>query len=170
MSGSSELSHEEVKRILEIVDKATDIEVRVEINGLKLWVQKFSGETTGRTRSDIETEFAQNPPVIEAVSVTPDPAESDVEKAPATRAPEQGTEVIYAPTPGRFFRAPSPEEPAYVDVGSVVAPDSPVCLLEVMKVFSTVPARCTGTVKEILVSNEEMVEQGQPLFVIEITE
>lgn len=169
MSDSNELSHEEVKRILEIVDKATDIEVRVEINGLKLWVQKFSGETVGRVRSDIETEFTQKPPVVEAVPSTPSSGVK-VEEAAGTHVPDEGTEVIYAPTPGRFFRAPSPEEPVYVEVGSVVAPDSPICLLEVMKVFSTIHARCTGTIKEILVSNEEMVEQGQPLFVIEITE
>jgi acetyl-CoA carboxylase biotin carboxyl carrier protein len=75
--------------------------------------------------------------------------------------------VITSPTPGTFYAKPSPEEPAYVKVGSKVKPDSVVCKIEAMKIFNDITADCTGTVVEILVENAQPVEYGQPLFRVE---
>jgi len=57
--------------------------------------------------------------------------------------------------------------PAYIDLGSVVKEDDTVCLIEVMKVFTAVKAGVRGRIKEILVETNDMVEYGQPLFMVE---
>jgi acetyl-CoA carboxylase biotin carboxyl carrier protein len=65
---------------------------------------------------------------------------------------------------GTFYRAPSPGEPPFVDVGAQVEPGTVVCIIEVMKMMNAVTAGTTGTVVEVLVENGEPVEYGTPLF------
>ena len=100
-------------------------------------------------------------------------APAAVPSAPAKAAPaasEQawpdGSEVIRAPYLGTFYRSPKPGSPAYVEVGSVVEVDSELCLVEVMKLFTTVRAGVAGTITQVLASDGELVAADQPLFVI----
>lgn len=71
---------------------------------------------------------------------------------------------IKSPTVGTFYASPSPDEPAFLQVGTKVSPDTIVCLIEAMKVFNQIPAEVSGTVTAILVKNGDAVEYGQPLF------
>ena len=73
-------------------------------------------------------------------------------------------ETINAPMVGTFYKSPSPEEEAYVQVGDKVTNDSTVCILEAMKLFNEIQAEVTGEIVEILVEDGQMVEYGQPLF------
>jgi acetyl-CoA carboxylase biotin carboxyl carrier protein len=68
---------------------------------------------------------------------------------------------------GTFYRAPSPKDPPFVDIGSVVKVGDPLCVIEVMKLFTTIEADRAGRVSTIYVSNAELVEFNQPLFRIE---
>ena len=65
---------------------------------------------------------------------------------------------------GTFYKSPSPDEKAYVQVGDKVTNDSTVCILEAMKLFNEIQAETTGEIVEILVEDGQMVEYGQPLF------
>lgn len=89
-------------------------------------------------------------------------AAAPVASAPATVEPA-GVE-IKSPTVGTFYASPSPDEPAFLQVGTKVSPDTIVCLIEAMKVFNQIPAEVSGTVTAILVKNGDAVEYGQPLF------
>ena len=71
--------------------------------------------------------------------------------------------TINAPMVGTFYKSPSPEEDAYVQVGDKVSNDSTVCILEAMKLFNEIQAE-TSEIVEILVEDGQMVEYGQPLF------
>ncbi|MDU6914685.1 MAG: acetyl-CoA carboxylase biotin carboxyl carrier protein, partial [Staphylococcus epidermidis] len=72
--------------------------------------------------------------------------------------------TINAPMVGTFYKSPSPDEEAYVQVGDKVTNDSTVCILEAMKLFNEIQAETTGEIVEILVEDGQMVEYGQPLF------
>lgn len=85
--------------------------------------------------------------------------------APAAAAPVGIT--INAPTVGTFYSAPTPEDPPFVSVGSVVKADTVVCIIEAMKVFNQIQAEKSGRIVEILVENGDAVGFGQPLFRIE---
>ena len=65
---------------------------------------------------------------------------------------------------GTFYKSPSPDEEAYVQVGDKVTNESTVCILEAMKLFNEIQAETTGEIIEILVEDGQMVEYGQPLF------
>jgi acetyl-CoA carboxylase biotin carboxyl carrier protein len=65
---------------------------------------------------------------------------------------------------GTFYTSNAPDAPPFVSTGSVVHPDTIVCIIEAMKVFTDIPAEVSGTVVEVLAKNGQAVEYGQPLF------
>jgi acetyl-CoA carboxylase biotin carboxyl carrier protein len=86
--------------------------------------------------------------------------------APETAAATNLIEVK-SPMVGTFYRAPAPEAPPYVEVGSSVTKGQTLCILEAMKLMNELESEVDGVVREILVSNAEPVEYGQVLFRIE---
>jgi acetyl-CoA carboxylase biotin carboxyl carrier protein len=68
---------------------------------------------------------------------------------------------------GTFYRAPSPDAAPFVEVGSAVRKGDPLCLIEVMKLFTTIAAEHEGRIVQIGAENTELVEYGRMLFVIE---
>jgi acetyl-CoA carboxylase biotin carboxyl carrier protein len=72
--------------------------------------------------------------------------------------------VIESPMVGTYYASSAPDAPPFVTVGSTVRPDTTVCIIEAMKVFTEIPAGVSGTISEILVKNGQSVEFGQPLF------
>jgi acetyl-CoA carboxylase biotin carboxyl carrier protein len=77
-----------------------------------------------------------------------------------------GHVAVSAPTSGTFFRAPAPDTSPFVEVGDHVEPDDIVGVFDVMKLFTSLTAGVAGTVTEVLVANEALVEQDQPLILI----
>ena len=67
---------------------------------------------------------------------------------------------------GTFYQSPSPEEDAYVAVGTKVSVDQVVCIVEAMKLFNEIEAEVDGEIAEILVKDGQLVEYGQPLFLV----
>ena len=96
----------------------------------------------------------------------PAPSAAPVAQSSPAAAPAEpsGLIDIKSPTVGTFYAAPSPGEPAFVTVGSVVTPETIVCLLEAMKVFNQIPSEVSGTITAILVKSGDAIEFGQPLF------
>ena len=85
--------------------------------------------------------------------------------APPVEAPTQGEGVfVTSPFVGTFYRAPSPEAPAFVEVGQAVRKGQVVCIVEAMKLMNEIEAEIDGRVEEILVQNGEHVEYGQQLL------
>jgi acetyl-CoA carboxylase biotin carboxyl carrier protein len=91
---------------------------------------------------------------------TPQPAANAASHAHT----DPGLVAIRAPMSGTFFRAPAPNAPPFVEVGSRVGPSDTVCIVEVMKLFNTIAAGVSGTVVEIVAENEAAVTTGMPLI------
>lgn len=92
------------------------------------------------------------------------PAPSAVPEAAAPAAPASNLLEIKSPIVGTFYSSPTPDDPAFVSVGSKVAADSVVCIVEAMKVMNQITADVSGTIEEILVGNGDPVESGQVLL------
>lgn len=157
---------DDVKRLIELANK-NDLSV-LEI------------ETKKGRRIRIE----KNKPVAPAVAfnatapaptVAPAPVQAPVvETAPVQQsaptpasAPQPTGKTIKAPMVGVFYQAASPEADPYVTVGKTVKKGDTVCIIEAMKLMNEIQAEEDGTIKEILVKNGDIIEYGQPLFVIE---
>ena len=101
-----------------------------------------------------------------AAGSIPPPAAGGADTAPAKKeaaAEEEGT-FITSPFVGTFYRAPSPDAPAFVDVGQTIAPGQVLCIVEAMKLMNEIEAEISGTILEIMVENGKPVEFGDKLF------
>jgi acetyl-CoA carboxylase biotin carboxyl carrier protein len=90
------------------------------------------------------------------------PAALPIGAAPTAAA--SGELEVKSPMIGTFYRAPSPEAAAYVEIGTEVTPESVVCIIEAMKVMNEIKAEVRGIISQVLVENAKPVEFGQPLF------
>jgi len=102
-------------------------------------------------------------PPAAAPSAAPAPA-----PAAAAAAEEDDPNVVFVTSPfvGTFYRAPSPSDPPFVNVGDAIEPGKPLCIVEAMKLMNEIEADVAGTVAEILVENGKPVEYGDRLFKI----
>ena len=108
-------------------------------------------------------------PPLQAVSLAPRStaaAEAAPESA-ATPAGDKKGHLVNSPFVGTFYRTPAPDQPSFVDVGSVVRKGQVLCIIEAMKLMNEIEADEPGKITEILVENGQPVEFGQALFRIE---
>ena len=106
-------------------------------------------------------------PVMAAPMTEARPAATSAAAA-APAEPDAGQEghVVKAPMVGTFYRSPSPDAKAFVEVGQAVKEGETICIIEAMKLMNEIEADASGTVKAILVENGQPVEYGQPLFIL----
>jgi acetyl-CoA carboxylase biotin carboxyl carrier protein len=97
----------------------------------------------------------------QSVPTAPPHPGAQAEEAAST---DQDLHIITSPIIGTFFRSPSPTAESFVRIGSSVAPDTVVCIIEAMKLMNEIQAETTGEVVKIYVENGQAVEYGQPLF------
>jgi acetyl-CoA carboxylase biotin carboxyl carrier protein len=81
--------------------------------------------------------------------------------------PDRPLVDVLSPMVGTFYRAPAPEAPPYVEVGSHVSKGQTLCILEAMKLMNELESEVDGIVREILADNADPVEYGQVLFRVE---
>ena len=86
--------------------------------------------------------------------------------ASSSEEPLTGT-IVKSPLVGTYYAASSPDSAPFVKVGDKVTKGQVLGIVEAMKLMNEIESEFDGTVKEILVENEQMVEFGQPMFVIE---
>jgi len=104
--------------------------------------------------------------VMPQMSMSGTSAASPPPQPPAGNSAEDNLREIKSPMVGTFYSASSPDAKAFVSVGSKVSDDTDVCVIEAMKVFNNVKAECSGTIAKIMVTNGQVVEFGQVLFLV----
>ena len=96
----------------------------------------------------------------------PAPAGSAPTETIAPIAVPKGAIVVNAPNLGTFYRSPKPGTPPFVEIGQHIAAGDELCLIEVMKLFTTLKSDVSGRLSAVLVEDGAMVEAGQPLFAV----
>lgn len=149
------LSIEEIKQLIELVDASKLDELELEVKDTKLKLKKNKEVTEVVSSAPVAVPAAPTPQTIA-------PTQAAVEETPA--AESENLEVITSPMVGTFYASRTPEDAPFVNPGSKVANDSIVCIIEAMKLFNDITADIDGEIAEVLVTNGELVEFGQPLF------
>lgn len=103
----------------------------------------------------------QQPALSSAIA----PAVTPALETPA--APEISGHIVRSPMVGTFYRTPSPDAKAFVEVGQKVNVGDTLCIVEAMKMMNQIEADKSGVVKAILVESGQPVEFDEPLVVIE---
>ncbi len=153
------LSYKDVAEILKIIDASNCEELVLEVGDTKLVVQRNRGDGSTADAVTVAAPATEQP--VEATAETP-----SASPMPAISASAQGTE-IRAPMVGTFYRKPSPADAAFVEEGQTVKKGDPLCLIEVMKLYTTIEAPVDGVVAAIGAVDAELVAHNQVLFVIE---
>jgi len=138
----------DIKALYKFLKETDLVEIEVERANGKVRLKRGGGE-----------ERAAEP----SQRVAPEPTET----SEATPALAGNIKTIISPMVGTFYRAPSPEAPAFVDTGSPVSKGQAVCLIEAMQIMNEIESEYAGKVVAILVENGQPVEYGEPLFQVE---
>ena len=96
----------------------------------------------------------------------PAPAGPTPNETIAPIAVPKGAMVVNAPNLGTFYRSPKPGTPPFVEIGQNIVAGDELCLIEVMKLFTTLKSNVSGRLSAVLVEDGAMVEAGQPLFAV----
>lgn len=134
------------------------------IEGLIRIIEKSSLTTFSIKEGDVKISMSKikyGPGVPEGMAVSYAAVEAAENGA---EAEEEEQCFITSPIVGTFYAAASPDEPAFVKVGDVVKGGQTVCILEAMKLMNEIESDFDCEIEAILVSNEQKVEYGQPLF------
>lgn len=161
-----ELNEEDVLKILELAEQSRFDEVTVEVGDVKIQCKNATGAQDDEAfqRPPSQPSSVVKQPQTEASTVSASPHASAVQSATESDA---GLVAVVAPMLGTFYRSSSPDADPFVELGSSVAADDTVCLVEVMKLFNSVRAGSAGKIVKILVEDGALVEFGQPIMLIE---
>lgn len=145
---------DDIARLSELLTTNGWTELRVRIGGTEILLS-----------TDSNTPSLGAAPVASAGTLsTPAPVAAEVAKAAAPRAIDPTWTPVAAPNLGTFYRSPKPGSPPFVEIGDTVAADTEICLIEVMKLFTSVKAGHAGKVVQICADDAELVEAGRVLF------
>jgi acetyl-CoA carboxylase biotin carboxyl carrier protein len=151
----------EIKEIISLMNENNLGEIEIEREGLKLKLKKTALEAQLQAPVHYAVESLPTPRVAVA------PNTGAAAGATASSGPAKTTKDIKSPMVGTFYRSPSPEAAAFVEVGQMVEIGQVVCIVEAMKLMNEIKSEVRGKVTEVTVSNAEPVEFGQTLFVVE---
>lgn len=150
----------EIKELIEIVNEKQIAELEIDKAGLKLRIKTIYAV-------DVRSSSLMRPAVTEASDLQPTEKKVQQEiQSPKNenKEAEESLHVIYSPIVGTFYRAPSPESPPFVEVGSQVSPGTVLCIIEAMKLMNEIESDVSGEIVKIHQENGKPVEFGQPLF------
>jgi acetyl-CoA carboxylase biotin carboxyl carrier protein len=168
-AGNTSLDVDALRQIVEILE-ASDVTRLVWKRGEeKLFIRRGHGPETTIVHHAAPAPVAASPGVEYSTSgprVAP-PAPAPAAAAAPAPAAEKPGHAVTSPFVGTFYRTPAPDQPPFVDVGSVVKKGQVLCIIEAMKLMNEIESEVSGRVAEILVENGRPVEFGQALFRIE---
>lgn len=161
------LKVQEIRELIKLVDQSNLDEFVYEVDDCKIKMKKNKYGAVVSEQPAIPQAVLEvpQPKTLPAVEVKKEEVKQEEPMANEAAATEN-LHKITSPMVGTFYHAPSPDADAYVKVGSKVSNDSIVCIVEAMKLFNEIEAEVTGEIVEILVKDGQLVEYGQPLFLV----
>ena len=148
-----------IKKLIELVEESgiTELEVSEEEGSVRI------SRATVAAPANVQYSIPAAAPTPVAAPAAPAAAPA----APAAAPEEIAGHKIRSPMVGTFYRSPSPEAKAFVEVGQTVKVGDALCIVEAMKMMNRIEADKAGVVKAILVNDGESVEFDEPLIIIE---
>ncbi len=155
-----------LESLIEAIDRSSLDSIEIERGGTRIRLAK----TPPVAMNGVAPAQAAYAPMVQAAPPEPVTVPAAGGDAPAETAPEepakpQGNLIdVVCPMVGTFFRSPAPDAAPYVEIGSKVAKDDTLCIIEAMKLMNELESEVAGTIAEVCVQNADPVEYGQVLF------
>lgn len=150
---------EEIRELIHLMEDSTLEELEIEQEGVRLSLKKSLSRAVPPTAEAVSA--VQNVPVNNA-------AVEDSRQKPAVQDDTADDQLhkIVSPMVGTFYQAPAPDADPYVQPGDRVNAKTVVCIVEAMKLMNEIEAEVDGEIVKVLVENGQLVEYGQPLFLV----
>ena len=165
LNENQDMNLSQIQELIKFVSKSGVSEVAIEQKDFKITIK--AQEAKGKVQEVIQVAMPAAAPVAmpaAQVAAAPTPAPA---AAPAAAEPKGNTIEVRSPMIGTFYRSPSPDKPAFVEVGQTIKAGDTVCVIEAMKLFNEIEAEVSGTIVKVLVNDSTPVEYDQPLFLVE---
>ena len=151
----------EIQNLIKFVARSGASEVSLEMEDVKITIKTSDSSTPIVVQEPIVVPQQQ---VIASTPLTP----QVVDSTPESSSDEDSNLItIKSPIIGTFYRKPSPDKPAFVEVGDVISEGSVLCVIEAMKLFNDIESEVSGKIVKILVDDTSPVEFDQPLFLVD---
>ena len=159
-----EIDIRKIKSLVEIIEQSSVSEIEL-----------TQGEESVRiSRASAAQPVMVTAPAAALQAAAPAAAAAPAPAAAPAEAPAAGDEanvpdekLIKSPMVGTFYRSSAPDQKPFVEEGQSISKGDPLCIVEAMKMMNQITADKSGTIKRVLVSNGDIVEYDQPLFVLE---
>ena len=158
----------EIQNLIKFVAKAGVNEVSIEQDNFKITIKTECGY------SGSDQVLIQQAPVAvqqmpqEVVTVPQTPVATSAAKEPVAESTgNEGYVTIKSPMIGTFYRKPSADKDAFVNVGDSISPGDVLCIVEAMKLFNEIESEISGKIVKVLVDDTSPIEYDQPLFLVD---
>ncbi len=159
----------EIRELIEFLKEQDIAEFELERGDVKVRIKRGAETAAASTR---ETHYVTVPSAVPLASIPVDPGAAastesakPVEKKPEP-APEENLHLVKSPIVGTFYESPSPGAPPFVKPGDNVAAGQVLCIVEAMKLMNEIESDVAGEIVKMLVTNNQPIEYGQPLYAI----
>jgi acetyl-CoA carboxylase biotin carboxyl carrier protein len=157
----------EIRELIEFLKEQDIAEFELERGDVKVRIKRGAEAVASTHETRYVTMPAVVAPVLSGVPAVTPAGESAkaAEKAPEP-APEEALHLVKSPIVGTFYESPSPGAPPFVKPGDQVALGQVVCIVEAMKLMNEIESDVAGELVKMLVTNNQPIEYGQPLYAI----
>ena len=159
----------DIQELIKFVAKSGATEVNLEIDNVKISI-KSPAMKAGKVIEPPVTLVSDMPvatPVVAAAPVADAP--TNLADTQTVTEEEDTSQYITVKSPmiGTFYRKPSPDKDAFVNVGDEIKPGDVLCVVEAMKLFNEIESEVSGKIVKVLADDSSPVEYEQPLFLVD---
>ena len=158
------MEYNQIQELIKAINESSISKLRIKDGDFELTIEQQSDQAMMAMPQMPQMQYMQAPQQMQMQQQAP-PAAAAGGEAPAAAA--TNTIVIKSPMIGTFYRSPSPDKAAFVNVGDEVRPGMPLCIIEAMKLFNEIECEVTGRIVKMLIDDASPVEYDQPLFLVE---
>ena len=155
----------EIQNLIKFVSKSGVEEVKIEREDFKITIKTKKNITQQIVVDDIPAKIAVTPSAVSNVLL--DDVSENTSNIESKITENDNHIIVKAPIIGTFYRKPSPDKPAFVEVGQSISEGDILCVIEAMKLFNEIESEMSGKIVKILIEDQSPVEFDQPLFIID---
>lgn len=162
------MEYKQIQELVKMINKSNISELSIKDGEFEITIKQenSTGEATMYAQPIMMQQAPMGvAPVAAAPVATAAPAAPS--EAPASAANDK-LHTIKSPMIGTFYRSPSPDKPAFVNVGDDVKPGQTLCIVEAMKLFNEIECEVSGKIVKVLVDESTPIEYDQPMFLVEL--
>ena len=155
----------EIQNLIKFVSKSGVEEVKIEREDFKITIKTKKNFPQQIVVDELPSKI--NIPSQATVPVSQEVLQEKPLDLEPAKTEDSNHVIVKSPIIGTFYRKPSPDKPAFVEVGKNIAEGDVLCVIEAMKLFNEIESEISGKIVKILVDDQSPVEFDQPLFLID---